>query len=210
MLNNKNQMKNIKVLDCTVRDGGYYNNWNFKTEEVKNYLNKIYKNQIKVVEVGFNFFDKSKNYGQFAVCNQNLLKIPKSSGVELALMINANELLLINVIKAIKKELFPKLKHISIIRVASHYKDVKKVIKYLKILKQIGFKVFLNLMQINTISTVELKSFLKDLSKSNSVDVFYFADSFGNLNPKLVKKICLTIKKEWPKEIGFHSHDNAE
>ena len=111
--------------------------------------------------------------------------------------------------KAIKKELFPKLKHISIIRVASHFKDVKKVIKYLKILKQIGFKVFLNIMQINTISTFNLKSLLKDLSKSRCVDVFYFADSFGNLNPKLVKKICLTIKNEWQKEIGFHSHDNC-
>ena len=157
----KNQMKNIKVLDCTIRDGGYYNNWNFKTKEVKNYLREIYKTQTKVVEIGFNFFDQSKNYGQFAVCNQNLLKkIPKSSKVELALMINANELLLIKCNKkAIKKELFPKLKHISIIRVASHFKDVKKVIKYLKILKQIGFKVFLNLMQINTISTFNLKSF---------------------------------------------------
>ena len=207
----KNQMKNIKVLDCTIRDGGYYNNWNFKTKEVKNYLREIYKTQTKVVEIGFNFFDQSKNYGQFAVCNQNLLKkIPKSSKVELALMINANELLLIKCNKkAIKKELFPKLKHISIIRVASHFKDVKKVIKYLKILKQIGFKVFLNLMQINTISTFNLKSLLKDLSKSRCVDVFYFADSFGNLNPKLVKKICLTIKNEWQKEIGFHSHDNC-
>ena len=190
-------MKEIKpkILDCTLRDGGYYNNWNFKTEEVKNYLNEIYKTQIKVVEVGFNFFDKSKNYGQFAVCSENLLKkIPKSSKVELALMINANELLLIKCNKkAIKKELFSKLKYISIIRVASHYKDVKKVIKYLKILKQIGFKVFLNLMQINTISTVELKSLLKDLSKSNSVDVFYFADSFGNLKKNGQKKLVFTV-----------------
>ena len=89
-------MKNIKVLDCTIRDGGYYNNWNFKTKEVKNYLREIYKTQTKVVEIGFNFFDQSKNYGQFAVCNQNLLKkIPKSSKVELALSKVANHKILI-------------------------------------------------------------------------------------------------------------------
>jgi len=41
------------------------------------------------------------------------------------------------------------------------------------------------------------------------VDVFYFADSFGNLNPKKIKTICKTIKENWYKEIGIHSHDNC-
>ncbi len=64
-------------------------------------------------------------------------------------------------------------------------------------------------MQINGVSNKELSKCLKDLKLSRSVDVFYFADSFGNLNPLDVKKICKTIKKNWDKEIGIHSHDNC-
>ena len=64
-------------------------------------------------------------------------------------------------------------------------------------------------MQINNVSNKELKDCLKTLHKSNCVDVFYFADSFGNLKPNDVKKICNFIKKNWHKEIGIHSHDNC-
>ena len=59
-------------------------------------------------------------------------------------------------------------------------------------------------MQIDKIKKSELISVLELLTKCNSVDVFYFADSFGNLNNKKVKDICLIIKKNWNKEFGFH------
>ena len=64
-------------------------------------------------------------------------------------------------------------------------------------------------MQIKGVSNQELSRCLKDLKLSKSVDVFYFADSFGNLTPSDVKKICKTINKNWNKEIGIHSHDNC-
>ena len=54
-------------------------------------------------------------------------------------------------------------------------------------------------MQINNISQHELKICLRKLKTSKSVDVFYFADSFGNLKPKNIKIICKTIKKKLEK-----------
>ena len=60
-------MKEVNILDCTIRDGGYYNNWNFDIHSVRSYLNQIYKTKIKVVEIGFNFFNEKKNYGPFAL-----------------------------------------------------------------------------------------------------------------------------------------------
>ena len=59
-------MKEVNILDCTIRDGGYYNNWNFDIHSVRSYLNQIYKTKIKVVEIGFNFFNEKK-IGPFAL-----------------------------------------------------------------------------------------------------------------------------------------------
>ena len=72
----------------------------------------------------------------------------------------------------------------SIIRIAAHYNDVDKILKYVKYLKKLGFKICLNLMQINNVTKKDLRKCLKKLELSKSVDVFYFADSFGNLKPK--------------------------
>ena len=65
-------------------------------------------------------------------------------------------------------------------------------------------------MQINTVSKKNLEKFLQKINDINCYEVFYFADSFGNLNPSQVKKICKVIKKNWDFDIGFHSHDNCD
>ena len=46
-------MKKINVLDCTLRDGGYYNNWDFPKDLVNDYLKAISDSGIKYVELGF-------------------------------------------------------------------------------------------------------------------------------------------------------------
>ena len=40
-------------LDCTLRDGGYYNNWNFGTNLIQRYLNIMAEINIDYVEIGF-------------------------------------------------------------------------------------------------------------------------------------------------------------
>lgn len=62
-------------------------------------------------------------------------------------------------------------------------------------------------MQISEYSIKVLSFFFNDIDKKN-IDIFYFADSFGSLDPKKVANICKLIKKNWPKEFGIHSHDN--
>ena len=48
----------FKVLDCTLRDGGYYNNWNFSNKIVNEYISSINQSGIDVVEIGFRFLKK--------------------------------------------------------------------------------------------------------------------------------------------------------
>ena len=53
-------MKNIKLLDCSFRDGGYYNNWKFTYSQLNEYIQKISNSKIDVIEIGFRFFEKNK------------------------------------------------------------------------------------------------------------------------------------------------------
>ena len=53
----------VKFLDCTLRDGGYYNNWNFNKKFTNQYLQTINKTQIKYVELGFRFSKKDHFMG---------------------------------------------------------------------------------------------------------------------------------------------------
>ena len=44
--------KEIEVLDCTLRDGGYYNNWDFSLDSVRDYIKSISSSGIKYIELG--------------------------------------------------------------------------------------------------------------------------------------------------------------
>ena len=65
-----NNKKKFKLLDCTLRDGGYYNNWNFSLNLIQDYLNIISKTGIQYIELGFRSFPQNKNLGLTGVEKQ--------------------------------------------------------------------------------------------------------------------------------------------
>ena len=124
----KNKL-NFKVLDCTLRDGGYYNNWNFSDKIVNEYVSSINQSGIDVVEIGFRFLKKNNN-GTFANTKEetiNNLKIKKN--VDLALMINSSDFDNSKNYKSqIRRYFLPrKQSKISIIRLATHLKDLNNI-----------------------------------------------------------------------------------
>ena len=60
------KINNLNVLDCTFRDGGYYNNWDFKDQLVSKYIKNINQSNIDIVEIGFRFL-KEKNLGNLVL-----------------------------------------------------------------------------------------------------------------------------------------------
>ena len=47
------KMQDIKILDCTLRDGGYLNNWAFSDNSNIAIENNLYKSNVDFVEAGF-------------------------------------------------------------------------------------------------------------------------------------------------------------
>ena len=205
-------MENIKILDCTLRDGGYYNNWDFSIDLINDYLKAMPIAGVDYVEIGFRSLYKSTFKGACAYTKDEFLeslKIPKK--LKVAVMVNASDLINHGTKDPIKntKLLFSRKKNskVDLIRIAAHYHEIKKILKVIKFLKKYGYKVALNIMQIADRSDQEIKSISKDISKT-SLDILYFADSMGSLDIKKLLSIISNIKIHWKKNLGIHTHDN--
>ena len=69
-----NKNKKITILDCTLRDGGYYNNWNFSLTQITDYLKVIQEIGVDVVEIGFRFPNPTKRLGICARTEDSFLR----------------------------------------------------------------------------------------------------------------------------------------
>lgn len=199
------------IIDCTLRDGGYYNNWEFSKELVEDYLLALSKVGVKFIEIGFRSSENKKFKGPTWHSTDNYLnsiKIPRK--IELGVMVNASEIINKNEdYETYLKKIFltKKKSKLNFIRVASHFEEVSSSIKICKILKKMGYFVFLNLMQISEYNEEKLKIVSKKISKSD-IDVFYIADSLGSLKRENLKDIIQIISKNCNTELGIHAHDN--
>ena len=85
-------MKKIFHIDCTLRDGGYYNSWHFEKDLVSKYLECMNKLNIDFIELGFRFLKNSSNFGPFASTTEELLKkLGTYKQIKIAVMINIGE-----------------------------------------------------------------------------------------------------------------------
>ena len=141
----------IKVLDCTLRDGGYYNNWDFNRNLVESYLDAINAALVDVVEIGFRSPPKPMFTGPFAYSLDDYLeslKIPSS--LMIGVMINAKEYLdWPDGSEKLLGQLFQQSDHspVDVVRVAVNFDSVSTTKGLIAWLKDKGYLVGLNLMQ---------------------------------------------------------------
>jgi len=203
----------LNILDCTLRDGGYYNNWKFNPKLVENYLRAMEECSINYVELGFRFNATDTSLGPFATSKESFLDtLNLPSSLKYAVMINGKEFLSPDeqeIFNLIHRTFIPaKDSSISMVRLAINFDDVLQTKFILSCLKELGYKVGLNLMQA---SGKKESLYIETSSAIHSwglVDVLYFADSFGNMDPEEISRIVHGLKKGWKGELGFHSHNN--
>ena len=205
----------LKVLDCTLRDGGYYNNWNFSIHLINKYLKVMSDIKVDYVEIGFRSLERKEFRGPCAYTTDqflNNLKIPKT--LKVGVMINGAELIKANTLKKntlLISSLFKKAKFskVKLVRIASHYSELSKVMPVASKIKSLGYKVAINLMQISDRTENEIKQFC-ELAKKYNMDAVYFADSTGSLNRYQTLEIVKNFKKNWKTDLGIHAHDNMD
>ena len=196
------------LLDCTFRDGGYYTNWEFDDQLVRSYLRSVEQAGVDVVEIGYRALkNKSWSGYLFYTPDEYLNKVAENSTVKLAVMIDSGDVISEGLEKAL--EFFPhQHDKISVIRVAAHKHEVEASIPFLNELKKRGYQTCLNLMGFQQYSEIELKERLDTPLFTDSVDVLYFADSFGSMSIADIRASVTLLKKFWDGAMGFHAHNN--
>ena len=205
----------MKLLDCTLRDGGYYNNWDFDIELVNKYLLSMRDAKVDYVELGLRGSSENCFLGPFAYTSEkiiSLLNLPES--LNYTIMLNASDVLNKNLEyrESFFNSLFVEKQNskITTVRIAAHFKDIQKIKFIAKNLKEKGYEVILNLMQAGYKPEQEFLEKIEVIKSWQLVDVLYFADSFGNMDAKEIIRVCKIFKEHWDLPFGIHAHDNME
>lgn len=204
-------MNNIKLLDCTLRDGGYYNSWDFDTSLIQDYLNSMAEISVDYVELGLRGFNKDGFKGACAYTTDKYIKnlvIPE--GIKIGVMVNANDLVKYpdGIEMALSKLFVPASESpVSLVRIACHVHEFEQALPAASWLKNQGYMVGFNLMQIADRSEEEIKN-LAYAASQYPLDVLYFADSLGSLSPEDTAQIIQSIRQVWQGPLGIHTHDN--
>ncbi|MFD2054812.1 hypothetical protein ACFSQT_17490 [Mesorhizobium calcicola] len=201
----------VNFLDCTLRDGGYYTGWDFPPGLVSDYVATINVLPVRMVELGL--AGKPGSRGYFAsMTSSKAEQVAADLLVEACAMIDAKDVLASELpiplaVAHLTEGILPG--RLTTIRVAAHYSKLAACRYICAELSQRGFRVFLNLMQIDAANAAEVEACLKELERIDSLDVVYIADSFGSMKPSRVQELIGRFAGRLKSEIGFHGHDNC-
>ena len=199
------------LLDCTFRDGGYYNAWDFTADLFEQYLEAMQAAGVNVVELGFRTLKNQGFQGPCAFTTDDFvrsLSIP--SALTVSVMVNGNELVGDVSLYEVLERLFPNKgadSPVGLVRIACHVHEFEKALCAVTWLKERGYQVGFNLMQVADRTEGEVKA-LARLAKAHPIDALYFADSMGSMSPDQVAQIVQWFRSEWTGAIGIHTHDN--
>lgn len=200
-------MNKVQILDCTLRDGGYCNKWEFGEKNKKTILNGLLNANINIIECGYLTQNMIPDEASTKFTSLNEVnKLIEYVGVKCfyVIMINYGEY---DIAKIPKRS----LGMIEGIRVAFHKKDANEALLYCKNLKDKGYKVFVQPMISMNYSDIE---FINIINKVNEIKpyAFYIVDSFGMMKRKNLLHLFYMVEHNLDKEIwiGFHSHNNLQ
>lgn len=200
------------LLDCTFRDGGYYNNWDFDRDLIENYLSAMQAVNVDFIEIGFRSLKNNEFNGALAYCSENFLEsieIPLGLKEKIGVMINGSEISDPESQIDNLKSLFTRRENsvVTLVRIACHVEEFVACLPAATWLKDQGYVVGFNLMQVAERKLSEITA-LGLIASDYPIDVLYFADSMGSLNPSQVDKIVKAFQKGWGGALGIHTHDN--
>jgi len=202
----------IKVVDCTIRDGGLMNNHQFDDKIVRvvyetcvaagvDYMELGYKSSRKGIKVGV--------HGDWKYCTEETLRRivgGNETSLKLCVMADAERC-------DYKEDILPKKDSVlDMIRVATYIHQIPTALEMVKDAHDKGYETTVNLMAASVIPEAELSAGLEMLAKSEAKAI-YVVDSFGAFYSEQVRALVkkyLSYCKDSGKEVGVHMHNNMQ
>ncbi|MDP8253183.1 MAG: aldolase catalytic domain-containing protein [Candidatus Kaelpia aquatica] len=200
----------IKVFDCTIRDGGLINNHFFEENFVRAVYKALSESNVDYTEVGYRNSKKlfsPKEYGAWKFCDDAVIRKVVDgidSKIKISIMVDVERVELDDIKPANESP-------VDMIRVASYVKDVDKAIHMVNDFHKKGYETTINIMAISRDQGPDLDEALDQIEKESNVDVVYIVDSFGSLYQESVEQLVKRFKSSIKtKEIGFHGHNHQQ
>jgi len=198
---------NIKILDCTLRDGGYINDWNFTDNQIKNIINALETSKVDIIECGYlndkKGCDNNSTLFKNTTIFDNIVK-DTNRDIKKVVMINLGDYNISNLPNQ-------NVTLIDGIRLAFHKKDLDLALNQARQIIELGYKVYFQPMVTKNYSDLE---FLSLIEKSNKLSIcsFYVVDSFGSMTLNEFSKYMILADNNLNKNIllGYHSHNNMQ
>jgi 4-hydroxy 2-oxovalerate aldolase len=200
----------IKILDCTVRDGGLVNDHMFEDGTVKAIYDTCVAAGIDYMEVGYKASERiyaRDEFGAWKFCREDDLRRvldDNPTSLKLSAMADAER-------TDYRTDILPKDESIlDVIRVACYIHQIPLALDMVQDAHDKGYEVVLQLMAVSVVGDRELSDALEAVAKSPVAGV-YVVDSFGALYSEQVRDLVLTYLNALEgtgKEVGFHAHNN--
>ncbi|MCS2762608.1 aldolase catalytic domain-containing protein [Bacteroides ovatus] len=196
----------MKILDCTLRDGGYYTNWDFDSKIVDVYIQAMNVLPIDYIELGYRSIPTKEYMGKFGYSPVSVLRHIKTTCIKkIAVMLNEKN----TRPEDLDTLLVPIQGLVDMIRIAVDPNNFDRAVILAQSIKTLGFEVGFNTMYMSKWDDYE--GFLSKLNKINKVaDLFCMVDSFGGVSPEELKAIFQTVKQNTTCPVGFHGHNNLQ
>lgn len=198
----------IKLLDCTLRDGGYVNDWEFGHSNLVSMLERLISSGIDIIEVGF--IDERRPFD----INRSIM--PDAASVERIYgKVDKRKSMILGMIDygtcGIEHLQPCSESYLDGIRVIFKKHLMKEAMEFCAQIKALGYKVFSQLVSITSYSDDEL---MQLISLVNDVKPYAVSivDTYGLLHQeKLLHYFELLDDYVLPEvEIGYHSHNNFQ
>lgn len=194
------------ILDCTLRDGGYVNDWMFDTQTALNIIDGLYDAGIRWIEVGIMGrnpqIGKQTKFSSFEEIKP--LMRNRKPDCHYAVMVTTS---------SSDAFIFPKCSSDTpdVIRIAYFKPEVEKTFALAKDLMEKGYIVFMQSMATFMYTEGELTELVGAINQLHPY-AFYMVDSFSTMYPSDVAKMQNLILSELDEGIlfGFHAHNNIQ
>lgn len=202
----------IKVMDCTIRDGGLMNNHKFEDEIVKAVYQACVEGGIDFMEFGYKASKKifaPDKFGAWKFCSEDDIRRivdNNDSNLKLSVMADSER-------TDYHTDILPKTESVfDIIRVATYIHQIPTALDIIHDAHDKGYNTTVNIMAISTVPEHELDAALGLISKSD-VDYIYLVDSFGSLYSEQIHYLMhkyLKYARIGGKQVGIHCHNNQQ
>lgn len=197
----------MQILDCTLRDGGYVNNWCFGEKTIREILKKLSDAHIDIVECGFlSEAEYDLDRTVFNHTSQISKLLPHDSDCRYVAMVALGE-------KEISYEKISRREETSIsgIRLTFHKHEKERAFDYAQDLMEKGYQVFIQPVGTCTYSDKELLELVEKVNLLKPY-AFYIVDTLGTITGKELMRLFQLVDNNLNAgiELGFHFHNNLQ